>query len=237
MNPNSALIWLPAIEAAGLPVPKTVIIPYSHGDTLSIFDGAYSKEFTRLCVEVRKSVHEVGLPAFIRTDLSSAKHSGPKAYRIDAGFDISGRVGATIEDSEMKFMFEYANAIMVRQFLTLPAPFTAFGGLPISREFRIFADGERVICGPHPYWPVGAVEDHVGDVPDWQLKLRQMHMISPVEISELNAMAVRAAAACDGKEWSVDFAQDDAGKWWLLDMATGKDSYHWPGCPRSQENP
>ena len=44
-NPNSALIWLPPITAAGLPVPKTIVVPYKHYECLSIFDGMPSAEF------------------------------------------------------------------------------------------------------------------------------------------------------------------------------------------------
>jgi hypothetical protein len=39
-----------------------------------------------------------------------------------------------------------------------------------------------------------------------------------------------AARACGGGRWSVDFCQDVHGKWWLPDMATAADSFHWPGC-------
>jgi len=62
---------------------------------------------------------------------------------------------STIEDNEMKFWMseEYPPAaFMVREFLDLDASFKAFGGLPIAREWRIFASPEKVICY-HPYWP------------------------------------------------------------------------------------
>ena len=53
------------------------------------------------------------------------------------------------------------------------------------------------------------------------------------ELPDLKAMAIQAARACGGGVWSVDFCQDDARKFWLLDMAVAQDSYHWPGCPES----
>jgi len=43
-------------------------------------------------------------------------------------------------------------------------------------------------------------------------------------------MAIEAAKVCDGR-WSVDFARDRSGKWWLIDMALMAASWHWPGCP------
>jgi hypothetical protein len=129
-----------------------------------------------------------------------------------------------------------AEAFMVREFLTLPAPFTAFHGLPISREWRIFANEHRVIC-EHPYWPLDSLEDHV-DLgtfsPSWIAeRLQEMHR-SPEAMPDLQRMAVEAAKACGGSAWSVDFCQDDKGKWWLLDMATMQDSYHWPACSSTE---
>ncbi len=236
LNPNSALIWLPAIEAAGLPVPKTVVIPYSHRDVMPIFDGEPSAEFERLVVEIASALESVGTPAFLRTDLSSAKHDGPKGYRIDSPGKIAIPLGLTLADSEVKFwLTESASALLLRKFLVLPAPFTAFHGLPISREFRLFADGAGVRCGPHPYWPAEAVAQFLdaGTPEDWRQKLSFFQQATPAEVEMLSALAVEAAKACGGEEWSVDLAQDEFGKWWLIDMATGPASYHWPECPRA----
>jgi hypothetical protein len=47
VNRNSALVWLPPVEAAGLPVPRTITVPYDHRSTRSIF-GEHSDEFDRL---------------------------------------------------------------------------------------------------------------------------------------------------------------------------------------------
>lgn len=234
LNRNSACIWLPKIEGAGLPCPKTIMIPYDHRACLSVFDGEESVEFDRICGEVEKAVELLGTAAFIRTDLTSAKHSGPRAYLTDGVSRES--ILRTIEDTEMKTWLEWngPQAIMVRQFLHLEASFTGFNGLPIAREWRFFADQERVICY-HPYWPAEALEGHVDESenPHWRTTLADMHIDSP-EIQELKLMAVKAAQACGSGQWSVDFAKDIYGKWWLPDMATAKDSYHWPGCTQGE---
>lgn len=70
---------------------------------------------------------------------------------------------------------------------------------------------------------------------DWREQLAAMHQ-EPSELPDLKAMAVQAARACGGGVWSVDFCQDDAGKFWLLDMAVAQDSYHWPGCPNGGQD-
>jgi hypothetical protein len=46
---------------------------------------------------------------------------------------------------------------------------------------------------------------------------------------ELKEMAIKAATVCGG-DCSVDFAMDNSGKWWLIDMAQAECSWHWPSC-------
>lgn len=236
MNPNSALNWLPKIEAVGLPTPKTIIIPYAHHECAGIFYGEKPEEFESLIQSVRTACEEISYPVFIRTDLASAKHSGPSAYKIDSVELIECTLFNTLEHNEMAFWMEREGpqAILVREFLTLDAPFTAFRGLPIAREWRLFSDGVNVICA-HAYWPAESLEGHVSrDVPDWREKLAELEMI-PAEMPELERMAITAAAAQGSGSWSVDFCRDVAGKWWLPDMAVMADSFHWPGCPNGAE--
>jgi hypothetical protein len=234
MNRNSALRWLPAITEAGLPVPKTIIVPYDHHKCMPIFDGEHSDEFDRLSTAVMDAAKEIGFPVFIRTDLTSAKHSGPRAYKIEVDGE-NEPIARTLEDTEMKCWLEREGpkAFLVREFLTLKAPFTAFQGLPIAREFRFFADENKVHCW-HPYWPSGALEDYGHpSCDDWRDKLAEISAVP--KHPELWHMAVEAAKACGGGLWSVDFCEDVNGKWWLPDMATAADSFHWPGCPNGSE--
>lgn len=230
----SALHWLPRITEVGLPVPPTEIVPYCHIMALAIFDGEQSSDFDSAVSGVVSALGKIGLPAFIRTDLTSAKHSGPKAYKIENIDLVHHHVAETIEDSELKMGFgpDEPRAFLVREFLELEATFTAFHGLPISREWRLFASPGGVTCR-HPYWPEETLDGHTAPVvQNWRELLAEMHVM-PEEMPELEAMAVLAARACGGKSWSVDFCRDTDGKWWLLDMAPAEVSYHWPGCPEA----
>jgi hypothetical protein len=230
MNRNSALIWLPKIDGLGFPSPKTIIVPYDHRFfAAGMEDGDDLREpMKALGFEIISACEKVGWPSFIRTDLGSAKHSGPSAYLADNPLSVKQVLYSTIEDQEMKFWTEREGpkVFLVRQFLDLDASFAAFDGLPISREWRFFADGEKVQCY-HPYWPESALEGRVDD-PLWREKLSNHHSI-PDCFDNLCDMAIGAAGSCGG-DWSVDFAMDKAGKWWLIDMAVKKDSWHWPGC-------
>src|SRR3990167_4383578 len=172
MNRNSALIWLPKIEAAGLPTPKTIIVPYDHRFFVGGMENHIdlSVHMETLANLVKGACNQVGgYPVFIRTDLGSAKHSGPSAYQINNFKEIKGVLYRLIEDQELKFWLEEEppEALMVREFLRLDASFTAFHGLPIAREWRFFADGEKVRCF-HPYWPVDVIknrsEEHTSEL-------------------------------------------------------------------------
>lgn len=234
-NPNSATIWLPAIEAAGLRVPKTIMVPYNHASTACFIDDGSGKQedWDAVVWGVREAASTIGYPVFIRTDLSSAKHRGIKAIRATCRDMIERCLAETIIDNEMKFGFGDIGPthIMVRQWLNLHHTFTAFRGLPIAREWRFFVDGERVICC-HPYWPEGAVEEGAPSVDCWRGLMGELNARPPMGIDEL---AVIAAKACGGDRWSVDFAVDYVGDWWLIDMARMERSWHWPGCPNGGE--
>lgn len=234
INKNSTLIWLPIVEQPGiLPIgissPRTEVIMYNHRlavSFLEVDDGSLNL----LIATIRKACDKIGYPCFLRTDLASAKHDGPNAYRIDSPDQIPNRIFRTVEDSEMKFWLERCGpqAFLVREFLNLDAPFTAFHGLPIAREWRIFADENKVLCA-HPYWPEAALDGHVREPSDWKYLLMNMHK-PPAAIKDLYTAAISVAHAIGGA-WSVDFAMDKKGHWWLIDCATAEDSWHWPGCP------
>lgn len=236
MNPNSALRWLPPITAAGLPVPKTIVVPYKHHDMHPAFDGERCPALTELAAKVDQVIAEFPGPVFIRTDLGSAKHSGPKAYKVDDEPCLQ-TLYRLLEDQELKFWTDIPPAaILVREFLTLEAKFEAFRGLPVNREFRVFSAGLHDLC-IHPYWPHDAIEEHVHEAryPNWREDLSALRGLSASEETTLKAFARDAVlAVCKADKsigfWSVDFACDVDGKWWCIDMATAADSFHWPGC-------
>lgn len=234
MNPTSSLYWLPLVTDAGLPVPRTVNVPYDHMAFVAmISDDEDYPELKSVVDAVCEAADDIGGAVFIRTDLASAKHDGPAAYRLDEPESASALaiLGKTVEDNEIKFWLDpNANptVFLVRQFLELDAPFRSFGfgdeGHPIAREWRLFATADGVVCR-HFYWPEHAVEDGRPTDPNWRALLIDLAAQPPP--TELDEMAVRAAAVCsEVKEWSVDFACDVHGKWWLIDMADADVSWH-----------
>ena len=117
------------------------------------------------------------------------------------------------------------------QWLDLEASFLAFGDErgqhPIGREFRVFAGGGSNPC-LHFYWPEDAFEEFTNpSAENWRELLREASQIEDSLKEHLIETACKAARAVDQEVvWSVDFALDRSGIWWVIDMAHARDSWH-----------
>lgn len=227
MDPNSARYWLPRIEEIvndGLLMPKTIVVPYDHVAAAGLMeDGIEWGGWETTKQAVWEAAEELG-GAFVRTDLASAKHDGPSAYKVTTQADVERVLSSTIADNEIKFWLTgpVPTAFLVREFIELAAPFTAFGGHPIAREWRYFATALESPC-KHFYWPEEAILS--ANTEGWEKLLADLAGEPPP--IELDEIACRAAEACPAAgEWSVDFAQDVDGIWYLIDMATADASWH-----------
>lgn len=241
MNPNSATYWLPKLQSDDLIapcVPRSVIVPYDHSAMIGAMEGGDPyPEWESIVQSVREAGRSLGWPIFVRSCLASAKHDGPNSYKANDVGDVARVLSHTAEDSEVKFIFESGpQAFVVREFLRLDASFTAFHGLPVAREWRFFASLDGIICA-HPYWPENTIKFYRGQTEprNWRSQLAALHERPPLnEWASLELLAVRAAAICGAApKWSVDFARDVNGKWWLIDMAVMERSWHWPNCEQN----
>jgi hypothetical protein len=239
--------WFPKLQN-GLQeyLPKTEVVPYNHFKFIEHLEEASSEwrmtkyflsgELRQLFEDSWNAVQKL-MPlsqdgVFVRTDLASAKHDGPSTYLIKDKTDMYKALARTAEDNEIKFgLFgPIPSAFVFRQFLKLNTAFTAFGGLPIANEWRFFATGKRVECF-HFYWPDDAIRD--ASVPDWKDRLAKLQrnaigaILPPFQLHALAIDAVRLVGDAEtGDAWSVDFAEDVNGKFWLIDMADANRSWH-----------
>lgn len=240
LNPNSARYWFPKVAAARIPVPKTKFLRMAKGPLWKMLDGAMpiGSEASSLQSMVTKTIEIQklwrGPPLFVRSDLASAKHDGPIAYQIPRNATPGTVVRVlrnTFEDNLMKD--QNPDWFMIREWLDLVYCFRAFVGHPIAQEWRYFATSEKVVC-KHFYWPEDSItflDKRAHEPADWRKQLAKLASISPPAI--LSDYAVKAAKVCNTVPmWSVDFAHDIHGDWYLIDMAVAKDSSHgWDGCP------
>lgn len=102
--------------------------------------------------------------------------------------------------------------------------------LPRNHIFYIERNGKCTWTG-NCYWPEDAIKFYghskIWESTNWREQLQELNTESEIEITILTNYAEKVASVLDGA-WSVDFAKDKEGKWWLIDMALAKESYHSP---------
>ncbi len=219
---NSMLIWWPRVKDLGIPVPRTEILD------------CFCKRGSggKFIADITAAGHRIGYPLFLRTDLASGKHGWDKTCYIPTPDVLIPHMYAVCEENDMAgFIGLNYQAIVLREFLPLHTAFKAFyGNMPINREFRLFVKDGEVIC-IHPYWPHDAIRGHTKSK-GWNQKLTQLQELSSRDEMILRNNAELVSSAIPGY-WSVDFAQHKDGLWFLLDMATGAESFHWAGCDKA----
>lgn len=232
---NSMLIWWPKIKDLGIPVPKTEIVPCDHQAILKWMEGE-DKLPDEFLTELYGAASRLGFPLFLRTDLCSGKHGWKNTCFVehDDSDLILRHLHGVCEENEMAGIFGLPyQAIVLREFLQLETRFKAFyGDMPINREFRLFVRDGEIEC-LRPYWPHSAIKGHT-KARYWNAKLTEMNKLFSREEMFLRNYAEKAGKALPGY-WSIDFAYHKDGRWFLIDCATGDDSYHWPECKRSEK--
>lgn len=231
IDKNDIAYWFPRLKRSGVMVPKTKIIR-TNVHLTELLDGKNPEGFTQFIDQIQEAINEVGYPAFIRTGHYSGKHSWEKTCFISAVYDnIEQHIYNLVEESEIADFFGLPyQTWAVREFLNLHHFFTAFNGLPIARERRYFIRDFDVKCH-HPYWPEKAIQSPSDE--KWRSMLEILNEETPLEIEMLTREARKVARVFDGY-WSVDFAFTVEGVWYAIDMAEGRASWHWPGCPKSE---
>lgn len=234
MTDKTALsYWFPKIQAAGLPVPRTTIVQMpkaAQEDVWAAFDGNEGPGgMAAFCDMLRAAMEPMGYPCFLRTDHTSGKHNWNRTCFVTDPAKVGAHVFAIAEFSECASLMGMPwNTWVVREFLpTKPLGVcSAYGDMPVCREFRYFVDGADIKCA-HPYWPLRALLDGGYD----GLGQSDMYVVQPNELDELSILAARAGAAVGGA-WSIDILETERG-WMVTDMAEAHKSFHWEGCPHA----
>ena len=236
---TSLTYWFPRVSKLGIPVPRTKIIPIDREKVFPIFDGDECPYFTGLVSDLMKEADKFGFPLFLRTDLSSEKHSWKNTCYVPNMNVLSKNLVSLLEFHELAGLFGLPyEAIVFREFLDLEISFKAFRGeMPINRERRYFVRNGKIECH-HPYWPEEVFNGQPmifepGTKGTWKERLAILNNEPEEEISFLTPLA-EAAGAELGDYWSIDFAKAKDGTWYLIDMALGNESYHWEDCPHKK---
>lgn len=230
MNKTCMSYWLPKLEAAGLPTPRTKMLQMPRAafeDIFRLFDGEPMQGAAQPFLDaVVAAATEIGFPVFLRTGLTSGKHSWEDTCYFSSPDRVVHHVASIVEFSEIvDFIGLSCEWWAIREFLpTMPITVCpSYSNMPVCREFRFFVDDGAVKCW-HPYWPLEALE--IGGAPDAESAVALLAQNDCV--AELNTLAAKAGAAVGGA-WSVDLIETQRG-WFITDMAEASKSYHWPEC-------
>lgn len=211
---NDIAMWLPQLEAAGLPVPRTALV-HCEDDLTPLLDGQDVPGFMVLVEHIRQAAYELGYPEFLRTGHLSGKHRWRYTCHLAQAENVAGHVYRLIEESHMADLMGLpTNTWAVRELLETEPLFVceAYDGFPVTREFRLFVK-DGIIQHVQPYWPIKAVLRGRPDVPEPEARKRLgvAGQLSHAEELILYRLAVEAGAACAPTgctHWSVDLLQD-----------------------------
>ena len=228
MDKNALSYWFPILlKAIDVPVPRTKIIK-TDVDFWPLFDGHPAEEAKEFLANLQIEVSNFGLPLFLRTGHTSAKHSWKDSCYVKSVEELGKNVFQLLEYSAIAMPCLPWNEWVLREFLDLDTRFTAFwGDMPINNERRYFIKDGEIICR-HPYWPPLAFEGTKISTVKWREILDKMNS---EEAPELEELTMQVASVFDGA-WSIDWAKTKNGDWYAIDMALAGMSYHWPDCPR-----
>lgn len=233
LDKNSLCYWYPKIEHLAIPMPLTYTVKLDHDNAYNAAIESTERLDSAVVQKVTDFALILGFPVFMRTDLCSGKHDWEDTCFVTRKEDIKDHIIAVCEANVMYDLIGLSfSAICIRKFLDLETSFTAFfGNMPINKERRYFIDGGKVICH-HPYWPADAFDSHplrMAHAPDWRARLEEINREDPEEIELLTKYSEWVGEVLP-EFWSVDFTKARDGKWYLIDMALGSNSYHWSEC-------
>jgi hypothetical protein len=216
---NSLLYWYPKIQYK-VPTPKTVIIPVTF-DVGASMDQGFPKEFE---IQLKTEAMKLGYPIFMRTETLAAKHQWERSCYVPREEDILQHL---FEIFEMQLMLDLSGvgspkAVVLREFLHLRTFFTTHRGMPVAREFRCFGSRGQIECY-HPYWPHAALEEGRPSNDNWRALLPQLEKKPPMSALEI----ARVASENFDEQMSIDICELEDGRWFVTDMATGRESLHW----------
>lgn len=192
------------------------------------------EEFRDVVAEVQQMAKnfgkEFGWPLFFRTGQTSGKHNWNRTCKLEAAEDVESHMRNLAQHSHIVSMVGLPlNVWAVREWLDIEHKFTAFGGMPIGREFRYFVQEGKIIH-EQPYWPPESIEGHT-EADRWEEKLRKMNGRSGTSFARSLAQQVaeRIEERFDHPDscWSVDVCKTETRGWMMTDMAPAERSYFW----------
>lgn len=233
---NSMLYWYPKLlEVGGLPMPRTEIVrlDIDGPEPCPACEGSLPASDVHWD-SILKAARKIGYPLFMRTGHMSGKHSWKDACHVPDEASLKDHISRLFTLSSMcGLMGLPVDCLVFRELMPMDGRFTAFyGDMPVNTEYRYFVRDGHVLCR-HWYWVKDAIARGTPDkkLPvGWNIMLDEMRdKTTEQDFDIIDRYAMKASARFKGC-WSIDFCRALDGRWILIDMAQGKDSWHPEGC-------
>jgi len=173
--------------------------------------------------ELREAVKRIGLPAFIRTDMtSSIKESDTMKIESLSQTELQKCAGQAIKYNRNWAEVPFSS-LVVREWLDIEHYFTVWGGKKVGVEIRFFTSGSTVESWCFDWNP----EEIRPDTNNWKEDYQKTKDIAKENVEEVlpKAQAVANKFKDYGTgSWSVDFVRTTNGEWYCTDMAPRKQS-------------
>jgi hypothetical protein len=225
---NAFSNWFPAVVAENIRHPATLTISLDQEFQDKILDGThpegeYLEQAQKLAAQIEAFGQQHGFPLFIKSSFTSAKQ-----YWNASCFLADANPTALLDNLYEILHFQaccsphrYAPELVVREMIPTDAKFWAFGNMPVTEEFRVFARSGRAV-GFQPYWPKKAIQD--ASLNNYDDLLASIATPSAKDLAYMSEASERITKRLGGY-WSVDFLKDKDGQLWLIDMAEGDKSF------------
>lgn len=222
-NKNEFRYWFPVVSDLKLNcrVPETQYFEYPYENLRAVGQEQPSLcDFSKEVKTISDFADKVGYPVFIKTGLFSGKHDWKNTCEVRRYEDIEEHI-LNLLYANICVGCDGSLTLVVREMVETSSTFTAFDGMPVTEEWRLFSkDGETYAY--QPYWPEEAIV--TPSIDNWKEELAKLKNISEEDLARLVEDANKVSKTLGGG-WSVDFLKDTNGDFWVIDMAEDTMSY------------
>jgi len=231
INPkNNFTFWYSKLCEIKTPMPRTKIVHYEYGyELLKLSDGGKPKGFDNFLVDLKRAINDIGYPVFLRTSNTSNKHDWQDSCFLTKEEDITKHLISLMDAclaANIGGLPWPLDFWIVREMIETKPLFYAFNLMPITKEFRFFIKDHKIQCY-HPYWPAECFNGQ--EIHNSKEQIKAVRYLGKKDEQILIRHTEYVAKHFKGY-WSVDWLQDKNGDWYLIDMADGENSFHYPDC-------
>lgn len=224
--------WFPKLQKiTGIKLPKTILLNANYRSLMNelLGDESVLPVTEKLVEKIISTSKDIGVPLFLRTGLTSAKHNWENTCYVD-NVDrkiLIRHLYNIVEFSEIADMIGIgSNTWAVREYLPVKTNLRIglWGNMPVTKERRYFIDKGKVVHR-QAYWDPEAVRQGKPSNILWEDILRDINRQFDDEVKLLTGLSETVGEVFP-EYWSIDWLYVGQ-EWYLTDMARGEISYKY----------